>query len=481
MSYALGMRRVAYISIVSLLAVSALFTSGTPVNADTKTVYIFNTTYSTNKGLAFCEPASPNGCIDSVSIDGNQLTLSTDQSTADYTIAGGLYSTPCRFLDSKATSCEAPYMMVYPRGGPAANPTGSQVMGEVTINFRRQPGDEPTARVGAMISNGLVKSFTPAVQGIRDIASIIVSPTLTQESQTPGVASCSGWVPTIDLCKIGEKATHSFSNRVVVFLLPGFRNSVVPADDLANNCIIDITNNCVVNVFDPTSIGGWMDTDASIFGIASTDRLTGAARLKIAGPHFKVDQVEVTRTPGSCPHIKSICDGVPPTQVWPETITTVVKNLEPILNLSTFRAYIPSAYLMNSYGLTPQQVNATTLPVRRTVGADQTTPATTYTPVAGGIQINTTGIGFSVPIISMSRILTVKKGIKISSTSLIKAAGLYQANKLWTFTIATSKKDGVTKSGTSFIFTKKKALTLVINYKPTKKSTATRTLQVQVS
>ena len=171
---------------------------------------------------------------------------------------------------------------------------------------------------------------------------------------------------------------------------------------------------------------------------------------------------------------------MPPNQVWPETITTVVKNLEPILNLSTVRSYIPSGYLMNSYGLAPAQVNATTLPVRRTVGVEQTTPATTYTPVAGGVQIVTTGIGFSVPVISMSRVLTVKKGMKISSTSLIKAAGLYQANKMWKFTIVPSKIDGVTKSGTSFVFTKKKTLTLTINYKPTKKTVATRTLQVQV-
>lgn len=373
-------------------------------------------------------------------------------------------------------------MVIYPRGGLVANPTGLQVLGEVNIKFRRQPGDAPTARIGTMISNGSVKSFAPAAPGIRDVANIVVSPTKTQEHQAPGGASCSGWVPTVDLCTIGEKATHSYSNKVVLFMLPGFRNSVVPSDEVVKNCTIDLTNNCVVNVFDQMSLGGWIDTDASIFGTASTDRLTGASQLKIAGPHFQFQagEVEVIRTPGTCPHIKSICDGSPVDQVWPETITTVVKNLEPILNLSTVRSYIPSGYLMNSYGLTPSQVNAVTLPVRRTVGTEQTIPATTYTPVTGGVQIVTTGIGFSVPIITTSRVLTVKKGTKISSTALIKAAGLYQANKLWKFTITTSKIDGVTKSGSSFVFTKKKALTLVIDYKPTKKTVAKRTLQVQV-
>jgi hypothetical protein len=345
------MRRISYISIVSLLAFAVVFASTAPVKAETKTVYIFNTAFTTNKGLGFCEPISLNGCIESISIDGNQLTQGMSQFTSDYTIAGGLYSIPCRFLDTQATTCEAPYMVIYPRGGPTPTPTGSQVIGEVSINFRRKVGDEPTARLGAMISSGLVKSFTPAAPGIRDVADVVVSPILTQEYQASGGASCSGWVPTIDLCTIGDKATFSYSNKVVLMLLPGFRNSVVPSDEVVSNCTVDLANSCIVNVFDPMSLGGWMDTDASIFGTASTDRVTGAAQLKIAGPHFKFQagQIVETRTPGTCPYIKSICDGSPPDQVWPETITTVIKNLEPILNLSTFRAYMPSGYLMNAY------------------------------------------------------------------------------------------------------------------------------------
>ena len=329
----------------------------------------------------------------------------------------------------------------------------------------------------------------------------MVKPTLTQNYGV-GASSCSGWSPAIELCDIGEKATYASANRLVAFLLPGFRNSVVPPDDLLDGCVRNADGSgCIVNVFDPASFGGFMDTDASVFGLASTDRLTGAAQLKIAGPHFQMDEVEIVETPNPCPLTPVQCASIitnpwgsnpcPLTPVqcasaianpWGSTTTRVVKNTEPILNRSIFRAYIPAAYLMNSFGLTPAQANLTTLPVKRTTNSTDSAvvPTTTYTPVAGGIQIVTTGIGFSVPTISMARILTVKKGSKVSTTSLLKAAGVFQAKRFGSITIATSAKNGVTKTGSFIRFSKKKAITLSLRYKPSKKSAATRTLQIVV-
>jgi hypothetical protein len=476
------MRRISLLSLVALLSVSFVFSTNSPVKAVAKTIYVANTLFSTNKGLAFCGETNTKGCIDSISIDGNVLTPNPNPRTSDYLVGGGVYSTPCRFLETTATSCEAPYMMVYPLRGAGGTSAASEVVGEVTINFRRQPGDDPTARVGALISNGAVKSFTPAAPGLRDVATIVVSPTTTYDA-TGSASSCSGWAPAIDLCDIPEKATAVTSNRVVVFLLPGFRNSIVPPEELLDGCVKDLANNCLVNVFDPTGLGGWMDTDASIFGLASTDRLTGAAQLKIAGPHYQLDQLaqteEVSRTANPCPYISSICGDR--TGLWGYTVTTIVKNVEPILNLSVFRAFIPSAYLMNSFGLTPAQVNATTLPVRRTTTDSSTIPNTTYLPVEGGVRIDTTGIGFSVPTISMSRVLTVRKGAKVSATTLIKAAGLYKARKFGPITVVATKKNGAAKSGTNYRFGLKKTINLSIKYKPSKKAPkTTRTLQVIV-
>ena len=473
------MRRISLLSLVALLSVSFVFTTNSPVKAVAKTIYVANTTYSTNKGLTFCGDTNTKGCIDSISIDGNVLTPNTNPQTSDYIVAGGVYSTPCRFLETTATSCEAPYMVVYPRRGAPGNPTGSEVIGEVTINFRRQPGDDPTARAGALISNGAVKSFIPAAPGLRDVATIVVSPTTTYDAMI-NATSCSGWVPAIDLCVIPEKASSATTNRVVVFLLPGFRNSIVPPEELLDGCVKDLANNCVVNVFDPTSLGGWMDTDAPIFGLSSTDRLTGAAQLKIAGPHFQAEQWESITTKNTCPWTQDVCAGSPITD-WGSSTKVVKKNTEPVLNLSVFRAFIPSGYLMNSFGLTPAQVNATTLPVRRTTTDSSTIPNTTYLPVEGGIRIDTTGIGFSVPTISMSRVLTVKKGAKVSATTLIKAAGLSQAKKFGPITVGTSKKKGISKLGKNYRFAKKNTVTLSLKYKSNATSPiTTRTLQVIV-
>lgn len=473
------MRRISLLSLIGLLAVSFVFSTNSPVKAVAKTIYVANTTYSTNKGLTFCGDTNTKGCIDSISIDGNVLTPNTNPQTSDYIVAGGVYSTPCRFLETTATSCEAPYMVVYPRRGAPGNPTGSEVIGEVTINFRRQPGDDPTARAGALISNGAVKSFIPAAPGLRDVATIVVSPTTTYDAMI-NATSCSGWVPAIDLCVIPEKASSATTNRVVVFLLPGFRNSIVPPEELLDGCVKDLANNCVVNVFDPTSLGGWMDTDAPIFGLSSTDRLTGAAQLKIAGPHFQAEQWESITTKNTCPWTQDVCAGSPITD-WGSSTKVVKKNTEPVLNLSVFRAFIPSGYLMNSFGLTPAQVNATTLPVRRTTTDSSTIPNTTYLPVEGGIRIDTTGIGFSVPTISMSRVLTVKKGAKVSATTLIKAAGLSQAKKFGPITVGTSKKKGISKLGKNYRFAKKNTVTLSLKYKSNATSPiTTRTLQVIV-
>jgi hypothetical protein len=137
---------------------------------------------------------------------------------------------------------------------------------------------------------------------------------------------------------------------------------------------------------------------------------------------------------------------------------------------------------MNSFGLTPAQANLTTLPVKRTTSSTDSAvvPTTTYTPVGDGLQIVTTGITFSVPTMSMSRILTVKKGSKVSTTAILKAAGVFQAKRFGSITIATSAKNGVTKTGSFIRFSKKKAITLSLRYKPSKKSAATRTLQIVV-
>ena len=426
------------LSFVASVCVVPVVASVSPVSANPLGVYIYNTPLASNKGLGFCTPETTKGCIDSITIDGVPLVPVATQMQAHYGIGGGLYGGPCRFVDTTVGQCEYPYMVIYPGALRFGAP-----LGNVVVNFRRQATSHPTASVNAVIVNGTLQSFEPAAPGVRDVASISANAVETHGAST---GYCVGWVIEIDTCTIGETATWKVTNRVSMLLLPAMRSSVVPPDFVDDTCRqIDPSNNCLINVFDETSRGGWVDTDASVFGLTSTDRFTGAAQLKIAGPHFRLPV-----------------------------------NGSQDLNLSYFRMFLPSAYLEASFGLTPQQANATTLPVRRTVGAGSTVPNTQYVPSSTGLLVNTTGIGFSIPTVSVQRVLVVKKNKKISADAILRAAGVLQTKKFGSAKIAVSKKNGMRYSAKRYTFSKVKTLTVVIKYRSTKLAISERRLTVQV-
>ena len=426
------------LSLVASLCVVPVVASVSPASANPLGVYIYNTALASNKGLGFCTPETTKGCIDSVTIGGVQLTPVQTVQAAHFQIGGGLYGGPCRFVDTTVGQCEYPYMVILP-----IRPISGPTLNDVVVKFRRQANSHPTSAVNAVIVNGTLQSFTPAAPGVGDIATIHANSTETHGAST---GYCVGWVIEIDTCTIGETATWKVTNRVSMLLLPAMRSSVVPPDFVDDTCRqIDPSNNCLINVFDETSRGGWVDTDASVFGLTSTDRFTGAAQLKIAGPHFRLPV-----------------------------------NGSQDLNLSYFRMFLPSAYLEASFGLTPQQANATTLPVRRTVGAGSTVPDTQYVPSSTGLLVNTTGIGFSIPTVSVQRVLVVKKNKKISADAILRAAGVLQTKKFGSAKIAVSTKNGMRYSAKRYTFSKVKTLTVVIKYRSTKLAISERRLTVQV-
>jgi hypothetical protein len=200
-----------------------------------------------------------------------------------------------------------------------------------------------------------------------------------------------------------------------------------------------------VNIFDASSQGGWVDTDASVFGLASTDRFTGAAQLKIAGPHFKAPVNGVSE-----------------------------------LNLANFRMFLPSAYLMNSFGLKPNEANPVTLPVKRTAKDGSTVPSTEYIPSTDGLLVSTTGIGFSIPTMTVQRVLVVKKNQKITTDALLRAAGISQTKKLGTAKITVNTKSGMNFSSKRYSFNKVRNVKVAIRYQSSKKATSIRHLTVKV-
>lgn len=430
-------RLIAAVCLLMGLFVVPLVPPVSSVSANPVGVFISNTSLSTNKGLAFCTPEMTKGCIESMSIDGVALTPVNTPQQATYGVGGGLYGGPCRFVDTSVQQCEFPYMVIWP-----VRPTGSY--GNVVVNFRRQAGTHPASAVNAVIVNGSLQSFTPAAPGLRDVATISAN---TVEIHQASSGFCLGWVVEIDGCTVGEVATGKVSNRVSMLLLPAMRSSVVPPDFVDDTCRqINPSNNCLINVFDETSRGGWVDTDASVFGLTSTDRFTGAAQLKIAGPHYKAPVNGVSE-----------------------------------LNLSYFRMYLPKAYLDVSFGLAPSEANATTLPVKRTATNGSTVPVTQYLPTADGLLVSSTGIGFSIPTMSVQRVLTVKRNQRITATAILKAAGVHQALKFGRATISVNKKQGMSFEKKRYRFSRVRTVTVTVKYRPTKLAIATRQLTVQVS
>ena len=467
--------RFRFISLLTavLLVPVSLSMSGYSVAADGPSFAIFNTNLSNNIGLAACAADTTKACIESVTVDGVQLTYTSSISSATHTVGGGLYSQPCRFVDTEGTTCQFPYMVINPK-------SSTMPMGEVTVRFRRPMDDAATSRFGSTIVNGTLVSFTPAEKGSGDVASVTARPA---EFQIGSTGFCVGFSVAIDTCTISETATRKVSNQVNVLLLPGFRSSVVPPDVKDPTCsptVLDASS-CIVTIYDKDSLGGWVDTNASVFGLASTDRFTGAAQLKVAAPHYKLPDYETSRTANACPHVPTICAGVPAGS-WGYTETTTLKNPDAAkeLNLAYFRMFMSSGFLMNSFGLKPAEANAKTLSVKRTLGAESTMPQTTYTPSATGLLVDSQGIGFSAPVMSVSRVLPVKRGKTVTAAAIIKAAGVTAASKFGMPTVQVNTKAGMGRVGKNYRFNKAGEVSVTVKYKSSKTTSGTRILKVQV-
>lgn len=459
--------------------VSAVVTStgSTPAHATTYTVGVFNTNLPTNLGLQFCSVNATHACVDSMTINGIEAVYSSSNTTSDFRIAGGVYSTQCRFVETTATACEIPYIVTYPMraGQSAMDPTT-----RVVINLRRPVGSDPTARTGSVIVNGAMNSFTPSAPGVRDIATIDMSPRTLQHGSS---GMCVGWVVAIDGCTVAESGTSVQSNSVAALFLPGMRTSLVPPDVTDPSCDPGMSASaCIVNVFDADSYGGWIDTDASIFGLASTDRLTGAAQLKIAGPHYKYIPTDTVSTPLACPYTDATYCATFPAGFWGNTLTQVPRTTVKELNKAYFRLYMPTAYLYKSFGLQPAEANLQTLPVKRALFAVDSMQTTVYTPSATGLLVDTQGITFSMPNMNVSRVLVVKKNRKVTAETIIRAAGLSTSKTLYgTPRIVVAKTKGMKISGKKYVFTKVNKLILVsLSYRSSAKTRNDRMLAVKV-
>lgn len=440
--YSAGMKRFIIVaaSLVMGLLVVPVVSNVQSASAAPVGVFIYNTPLASNTGLGFCAPGTVKGCIESITIDGNELTPVSTREASSYGIGGGLYSGPCRFVETTVSQCEYPYLVLYPTW----NGLGQQpALNNVVVNFRRQMNTHPTSAVNSVIVNGALQSFTPAAPNLRDVATINVN---SVEIHSASSGYCLGWVTEIDNCAIGETGNSKVTNRVAMLLLPAMRSSVVPPEAVDEWCRANTPmNSCLTNVFDGASRGGWVDTDASVFGLTSTDRYTGAAQLKVAGPHYK--------TP---------------------------VNGASELNLAYFRMFMPTQYLSNSFGLAPNEANAVTLPVKRTTWTGSTTPVTQYIPNTEGLLVSTTGIGFSTPMISIQRTLVVKRNRPITADALLKAAGVFQTKQFGAAKVIVNTKQGMKFAAKRYSFKTARTVLVTIKYRSQKNVWSERRLNVNV-
>lgn len=427
------------LALVCVVGASFPFTNDVRADAPKK-AWVYTTNLSGDKGLDYCGDAEVTGCLHSLVIDGSEVVKTLDYSQADYVVAGGVYGRTCRLVDTKAAPCEASYLRIYPR-----NP--SDEMQLVTIGFRRLLSDDPTSSIGVALTNGLVNTFEPATAEIGDIATLALG---TNELEWDGDFNCLGYVPIVDGCDIDDVGSKTISNQVDVLFIPSHLSNAVPPDIGPGCAGPDDPTGCWVMVFELNGVGSWMDTNSSFYGPTESTRASNGVQFRLGGPHFR-------------------------------TGTDLESASDADLNLGWYRSFMTTSYLKLTYGLSPEQASAETLPVRKVSSGVTTIPEVTYQVVPGGLLVTTSNISYSIPAIQTSRNLDVEVGERLSSSAIIASAGLSSVQKFHRSSISVKSNSGIRRRGSSYTFTRPGTFQLTLKYKTAKRSRlSTRTISVSV-
>lgn len=414
-------------------------------HADAPTAYVRNLWPGLgNKNLDFCSDSGTTGCIESLVIDDVEVNQTDDRATADYEIAGGVYGKFCRFVETVATNCETPYFHIYP--------TTATPMNTVRIEFRRQMNDEATSTIGAVLVSGEVQSFIPASPDLGDTAVLEID-TMDIENVYPKwvldqFAVCFGYFTLISTCPMPSTSQVRTTNRISVLMMPSQPSPAVPADVGPSCSGPEDPSGCFVLVFERSSIGSWMDTDAAFYGGTESSRGSNAIDFRVSGPHFQTD--------GTTP------------------------------NLASFRSFIPDAFLATAFGLTAAASNETTMPIRKISSGVESVPVVDYSVDEGGLLVTVSEISFSSPVIRTSRVLEVSVGSSVADSSIISAAGLSSVQRFQRSTVTANTRSnppgGVRKVRSVYRFTKAGTYSFSVRYKSAARSrSSTRTITVNVT
>jgi len=286
-------------------------------------------------------------------------------------------------------------------------------------------------QMGIAGSNGRITSFVPSVQNGNVMHIEVSNPTRKYADYTGTGESgrCGWWSSMIENCSLASSTTDISYDPKFFFYPAPLKN-------------IRMTNDDVVEP-NPNGIGGYFSTNAQHIGLSSVDFKTGAYGVTIAGPH------------------ESHLGG---------------------LNDAFFENYWPAAYLMDNFGITPEQANASTLPVSRILSKASSALPTTYLATPTGLILSSEGITFSTPTVSTRRILLASTTRTVRRPDIIAAAGLKNIKNPSEITISAAKKARglliISKSGVRF--TKRGTFDLSLIFKDSSGRNTTRIVRVSV-
>lgn len=420
-----------FTSAVIAFSISACFlTTPKPLGAGPgpgPTIFVGSTTFVGNLGLSYCPGPVGVGCIEKVIIDGVELTPINDPLIADYRVGGGVYARSCRLTNGEKTQCQYPYLEFRKTQSPFN-------MNTVELHFKRAESSEQELRLGSTVVGGELISFTPALVEGPQSAIVVARTELYQDGAVPW-PRCVGLQFLIEDCTPDEIAREATTNRLSILLIPGLNSPVFPPEieNVNPSCAgPQDPRSCFTTVIEDSSLGTWVDSNASFTGPSGSSLQTGSLEFKLGGPRLKF---------GSDP----------------------ASTLDSDLNLARFRYFLPSSYLQTAFGLNNNEADGSTLPVRRLTGSTATTPITTYTPVNNGVIVETSNISFSLPTFSIQRVITVERGRPIDVNQFFTEAGLSRAVPFGIPLLAPSQIF-VEQIGDSLVFTSSGSYVLTVNY-----------------
>lgn len=280
----------------------------------------------------------------------------------------------------------------------------------LTVKVRKIKGDHPVTHLGFLHSRGPVHNFTPTSSN-NEHASVTIS---------PGLGYGEGEFTTdLQTSVEPEYAPQPARMNYGFFLVTG---NVSGAFDMNDGFEVL-----------PESRGAWQASNASKWGFFG-DYSTSDYAIRVAGPHFqyKVNPADSNE-----------------------------------LNTSWFTAYMPRALVQRQFGIAPEQANESTLNVTRSVGKSPTQLPSTFSILGDGLLIETTGITFSKPVISIARRIQLRKNQRISVKNLIASAGIPRSSRQRARIVSTSCKSArrnCTVTNSSIHFKKPGRYVFIVSY-----------------